>query len=85
MIYRIIPDYVLDNLDRLKSERRRKGVSLIDLRIFCGVGSSTIYRYETGESYPTRLNYNRLAEYFGWKKWPEEKERRSPVCRRQSR
>ena len=66
---RNIPEYVLDNLDRLKEERRKSGLTSGRLAGLLGVTTTTVLHYEEDLMMPQRNIYNRMAKLFGWEVW----------------
>ena len=68
-----MPDFVLDNLAGLRTARMSKGLSITDLKLSTGVSSTLIYNCENGNARGSRISYNKLAGFFGWKLWPERK------------
>ncbi|MBQ3457123.1 MAG: helix-turn-helix transcriptional regulator [Synergistaceae bacterium] len=66
---RDIPEYVLDNLDKLKQEREKH--SLTQARVAEALGGTvgTLQRYENDAAMPDRRIYNRLARIFSWEVW----------------
>ena len=66
---RDIPDYVLDNLDKLKQEREKHSLTVGRVAEALGVNTVTFYRYENDGAMPERRIYNRMARLFGWEVW----------------
>ena len=50
---------------RLRQLRQRRGISQRALSDLCGLGKSTVARYESGERVPTLAALEAIAEYFG--------------------
>ena len=66
---RNIPDFVLDNLDNLKSDALKQGYSIRDLGRLTGSHYNFIGGLALGSFTPTRSNYNKLAAVLHWKEW----------------
>ena len=66
---RDVPEYVLDNLDKLKEERQRYGLTSGRFAEILGVTSSTVFHYDAGLIMPQRNIYNRMAKLFGGEAW----------------
>ena len=64
-----MPNFVFSNLENMFVERVRRGLYLIDVRNATGISSVTLDRYEKRQSRPGKKNYNKLAEFFGWRLW----------------
>ena len=63
------PSFVLDNLDTMKAEREKCGLTQRGLSALTGIQEGNIACYECGYSIPSVKNYNKLAEIFGWEAW----------------
>ena len=66
---RDIPEYVFEHLDTLKSEALKHGYTLKALSEQSGLARATLSGVTNGNLPPTRYNYNKLAEFFGWEVW----------------
>ena len=64
-----IPKYAAKNMRGLKKLRQKLGVSATTLSLATGVSTGSIAHYELYSRLPQRDNYNKLADYFGWKIW----------------
>ena len=65
----VVPQYVLENLDAMKAEREARGLSRKEVSEQTGIGAGTLRSYENNRMSADRPNYNRLAEFFGWRLW----------------
>ena len=54
------------NISSLRMSRQKRGWTQKDVSRLSGVGKSQIHDYEAGAVYPTKKNYNKLAQVFGW-------------------
>ena len=63
------PEFVRDNVDLLADFRERRNMTRMKLSELTGIKLGMIEHYEHGYQLPTRANYNKLAEVFGWEKW----------------
>ena len=66
---RDIPEYVLDNLDKLKQEREKHSLTQARVAVALGITVGTLQRYENDAAMPDRRIYNRLARIFSWEVW----------------
>ena len=66
---RYIPDFVLDNLDNVKSEALKQGYTMKDLGAVSGMAPAFISGLRLGQFTPTQNNYNKLAQVLGWEQW----------------
>ena len=64
--YLYLDEETLRNLERMVSERKRRGITRKDLSAQTGIPQSCLARYEHGTGYPTQGNYLKLAEFFEW-------------------
>ena len=63
------PDFVRKNISQLLTLRTTRGLMHCDLSKAVGIPEHLLKDYEAGYRFPIRGNYNRLANYFGWKVW----------------
>ena len=64
--YLYLDEETLRNLERMVSERKRRGITRKELSALTGIPQSCLARYEHGTGYPTQGNYMKLADFFGW-------------------
>ena len=82
-----MPNFVWENLERLTNERRNKNLTRKMLSQLTGVSQHALGNYENELyskkklQYPTILNYNKLAKFFGWQKVdiPPEEEKKAKI------
>ena len=65
------PEFVRENVDLLADFRERRNMKRTKLSELTGIKVDMIEHYEHGYQLPTKANYNKLAEVFGWQKWEE--------------
>lgn len=66
---REIPEFVFDNLDRMKADARSKGYTLKEMSLQIGISPQTVIGQGTGLLRPTRYCYNKVAQILGWRLW----------------
>ena len=59
-------EQAISNLNGMKAERKRLGLSRKKLSELTGINYSSIADYETGRYAPYLSRYLKLAEFFGW-------------------
>ena len=60
---------MFEHLDTLTAEAKKQGYTLKTLAEKSGLAQNTISGVKNGHLPPTRYNYNKLAELFGWEVW----------------
>lgn len=65
----ITPDFVIGNMDILRDMRTDKGLSRQKLASLTGVSMEMIAQYENCSCLPKKDNYNKLADFFGFRIW----------------
>ena len=65
----IVPDFVYDNIDSIKTIRKTLKISLGELSKETGISLLWISRIEDGDQLPSRAAYNKLAKVFDWEVW----------------
>ena len=58
-----------ENLDAMKAEREARGLSRKEVSEQIGIEVGMLRSYENNRMSAWRPNYNRLAEFFGWRLW----------------
>lgn len=58
-------------LNRLMLDCALKGLSLSELAWLVGVAHQTVYSWINENSFPSKENYNKLADFFDWPKFKE--------------
>ena len=66
---RNIPEFVIGNMSCLRSSRVIAGLTRLDLAVKSGIHTRSISKYELCVQFPSKENYNKLAEILGWQKW----------------
>ena len=65
----IVPTFVYSNLERMFSERMKRGLTRDELSELSGLSTLTIRKYEKRGRRPGRDSYNKLAAFFNWETW----------------
>ena len=63
------PEYLYENLERLPKLLKERGLLQRELEEQAGLPKKQTTRWICGESLPSSPNYNRMAEFFGWRLW----------------
>ena len=63
------PKFVRENIKRLKDECSEENLSITSLCKLTGIARKIISRYTNGTVIPQPKNYNKLAEFFHWRRW----------------
>ena len=58
--------YAMQNLSRMRSFRKQRGVSIQEVAMLLGLNENTLKEYEKGRNVPSREVYNKLAKFYGW-------------------
>ncbi len=65
----IWPDYVLDNIADLRSERSARYMTRSHFADVVGLSYTSIADYEELRHWPNQVSYNKIARYLGWRIW----------------
>ena len=64
-----IPDFVRKNINGLPALCKKLKLNGSKLATKTGISVSSITAFLRGDSYPRQDTYNKLADYFHWKRW----------------
>ena len=63
------PEYLYKNLEMLPHQLKERGITQREVEDVIGMAHQRLTRWICGENYPSKENYNKLAEYLGWRLW----------------
>ena len=63
------PSFLYDNLEQLPKLLKERGIQKKTVEETAGIPRQSLTRWICGGSYPSRENYNKLAEFLGWRLW----------------